>query len=48
MGDSIDDEAVAGIVEARWPGWTVEESVEQRVETYLLARRADAVAAMPL
>ena len=28
--------------------WTVEESVERRVETYLLARRVNAMAAMPL
>ena len=45
VGDPVEDEAVVGMVEARRPGWTVEESVERRVETYLLARR---VAAMPL
>ena len=47
MDDPIDDEAVAGTVEACRPGWTV-EALERRVGRYVLARRADAVAAMPL
>ena len=47
MDDSVDDEAVVGMVEARRPGWTV-EALERRVGRYVLARRADAVAAMPL
>ena len=43
MGDPVEDEAVVGMVETR-DGWTV----ERRIETYLLARRVGAMAAMPL